>query len=299
MPRANARFISLLSRLIAVFSLEKDVMEAFWTEILSFCETTTIAIGQQLILDFGKLQATHKADGTLVTQADRWSDLMLREAIAAVFPDHGVLTEETTHVFPATDWCWIIDPIDGTTNFTRGIEIWGISLGLLYKGTPVFGFVHFPQLNQSYHGYWYGDSGLTGPTGAYRNHLPIHTSNDNPSQSHLFTLCARSTDVLKQPFPCKIRLLGVASYNLLMVANGATLGAVEATPKIWDIAAVWAILQGAGGVFVPLEPEPIFPLVVGKNYGSRPYPCLAASCAELVPVFLPLVSFIGKFAQSS
>jgi len=274
-------------------------MEAFWTEILTFCETTTIAIGQRLIEDFGKLQATRKADGTLVTQADRWSDLTLRTAIAESFPDHGVLTEETTHIFPDRDWCWIVDPIDGTTNFTRGIEIWGISLGLLYKGIPVFGFVHFPQLNQSYHGYWYGDSGLKGPTGAYRNREPIHASVDNPSQNHLFTLCARSTDVLKNPFPCKIRLLGVASYNLLLVATGATLGGVERTPKIWDIAAVWAILQAAGGVFVYLESEPIFPLKIGENYGSRPFPCLAVSRSELVPVFLPLVDFIGKPAASA
>jgi myo-inositol-1(or 4)-monophosphatase len=69
---------------------------------------------------------------------------------------------------------------------------------------------------------------------------------------------------------------------------------VEARPKIWDIAAAWAILQAAGGVFFPLEPAPIFPLEVGKDYGSRPFPCLATSREELVPVFKPLVAFLGK-----
>jgi myo-inositol-1(or 4)-monophosphatase len=268
-------------------------MEAFWTAILEFCETTTQNVGQHVLKTFSQTPASRKADGTLVTQADRWADRALREAIALAFPDHGVLTEETTHILSNCDWNWIIDPIDGTTNFTRGIEIWGISLGLLYRGTPVFGFVYFPQLQQTYHGYWFGDSGLKGPTGAYRNRHPIHTSADNPSQNHLFTLCARSTDVLKQPFPCKIRLFGVASYNLLMVACGAALGGVEATPKIWDIAAGWAIVQAAGGVFVSLEPQPIFPLRIGEDYGSRPFPCLVASRSELVPAFLPLVSFIG------
>jgi myo-inositol-1(or 4)-monophosphatase len=269
-------------------------MNNFWTEILTFCQATTERIGHRLIEDFGKLQATRKEDGTLVTQADRWSDQEIREAIATTFPTHGVLTEETEHIFPGNDWCWIVDPIDGTTNFTRGIPIWGISLGLLYRGTPVFGFVHLPQLRQSFHGFWPGDSGLTTPTGAYRDRQPIHTSIDSPSKNHLFNLCARSTDVLKQEFPCKIRLIGVASYNLLLVASGASLGGVEATPKIWDIAAVWAIVQAAGGVFLSLQPEPIFPLEIGQDYGSLSFPCLVASRAELVPVFKPLVDFIGE-----
>ena len=269
-------------------------MKDFWTEVLNFCQTITNRIGIQLIADFGKLQPTRKADGTLVTKADRWSDQEIREAIAAKFPEHGILTEETEHVLPDRDWCWVIDPIDGTTNFTRGIPIWGISLGLLYRGTPVFGFVRLPQLNQSFHGYWYGDSGLTGPEGAYLNNEPIHTSADSPSLNHLFNLCARSTSVLKNPFPCKIRMIGVASYNILLVASGASLGGVEATPKIWDIAAAWAIVQAAGGTFVSLEPEPTFPLQAGLDYGSRSFPCLIVSRSELVPIFKPLVEFIGQ-----
>lgn len=267
-------------------------MEQFWCEVLTFCQTTTQKLGHHLITDVGQIASTKKEDGSLVTQADRWADQTIREAIAEKFPAHGVLTEETTHVFPATDWCWIIDPIDGTTNFTRGIPIWGISLGLLYRGTPVFGFVHFPQLQQSFYGYWYGKTGITGPQGAYLNGTEIHTSSDPPSKSHLFNLCARSTQILKQPFPCKIRMIGVASYNLLLVACGAALGGVEATPKIWDIAAVWVIVQSAGGVFVSLKDDPIFPLQIHQNYGKKPFPCLVVSKAEWVPLFKPLVQCI-------
>ncbi len=267
-------------------------MNNFWTDVLQFAEKITATVGNQLIIESGKLQATHKEDGTLVTQADQWADQMLLDAIKTTFPDHGVLSEETEHIFPANDWCWIIDPIDGTTNFTRGIPVWAISLGLLYQGTPVFGFVYLPPLKQALYGYYYGNSGLTGPTGAYINGQPIHASSDTPSSSHFFSLCARSIDVLKQPFPCKIRMMGVASYNLLLVAFGAALGAVEATPKIWDIAAVWAIVQAAGGVFIFLELDAIFPLKVGKNYANLSLPCLTASRADLVPVFKPLVMCI-------
>jgi myo-inositol-1(or 4)-monophosphatase len=268
-------------------------MTDFWTEILHFCETTTQRIGNHLIHEFGQVAAVEKADGSLVTRADQWADAELRSAIRQAFPDHGVLSEEAEHLFPGQDWCWIIDPIDGTTNFTRGVPLWGISLGLLYKGTPVFGYIAVPPIAQSFHGFWLGDSGLTGPTGAFCNQQPIHTRSDPPSGNQLFNICARSTAVLHRPFPCKIRMLGVASYNLLTVAAGITLGGVEATPKIWDIAAVWAIAQAAGGVWVPLQSQPIFPLQVGVDYGDRPYPTLVVSRSDLIPVFRPLVDFLG------
>lgn len=265
----------------------------FWTSVLDFAETTTARVGKRLLQDFGQVQSVEKADGSLVTQSDQWADQELRAAIATAFPEHGVLSEETEHVFPATDWCWIIDPLDGTTNFTRGLPIWGISLGLLYQGTPVFGYVHLPPLAQSFHGFWYGSSGLSGPTGAFLNHRPIHSTADPITPNHFFNLCARSTSVLQNPVPCKIRMLGVATYNLLTVAAGATQGGVEATPKIWDIAAVWAIVQAAGAVWVPLTSDPIFPLQPGQNYRDRPYPTLVVSRIELVDTFQPLVQSLA------
>jgi len=266
----------------------------FWQQVLAFVAATTDRVGAQLLQDFGHVQVTEKKDGSLVTQADRWSDEALRQAISTQFPDHGVLSEEVAHIFPDNDWCWIIDPLDGTTNFARGLPLWAISVGLLYRGTPVFGYVHLPTLNQSFYGYWYGDSGLQGPTGAFLNHRPIHASLDALTPNHFFNLCTRSTQVLQQPFPCKIRMLGVASYNLLTVAAGVTLGGVEATPKIWDIAAVWAITQAAGAIWVPLEPDPLFPLQAGQNYSDRPYPTLVISRPDLAPVFRPLVQSLSR-----
>jgi myo-inositol-1(or 4)-monophosphatase len=273
-------------------------MQAFWTQILDFAETLTHRVGDRLLNDFGQVQAAEKTDGSLVTQADQWADEELRSAIAQTFPDHGVLSEEATHIFPATDWCWIIDPLDGTTNFARGLPLWGISLGLLYQGTPVFGYVHFPPVRQSFHGYWQGNSGLEVPTGAFMNHRPIHGSSDALSSNHFFNLCARSISVLQQPNPCKIRMLGVSTYNFLTVTAGWALGGVEATPKIWDIAAVWAIAQAAGVVWTPLEPGSIFPLQIGEDYSRRSYPTLVASRAELVEIFLPLTASIKMKRQT-
>jgi myo-inositol-1(or 4)-monophosphatase len=261
----------------------------FWPVVLEFADRTTTRIGHTLLEDFGRVRATEKADGSLVTQCDRWADAELRQAIAQTFPSHGVLSEEAEHYFPDTDWCWIIDPIDGTTNFTRGVPLWGISLGLLYRGTPVFGYVYLPPISQTFHGFWPGDSGLDLPSGAFLNHRPIHPSRDDPSGNQFFSLCARSTAVIHDAFPCKIRMLGVATYNILTVANGTSLGAVEKTPKIWDIAAVWAIAQAAGAVWVPLDGLSPFPLQVGKNYSRQAFPTLVASQPSLADRFYPLV----------
>ena len=267
-------------------------MNDFWDRVLEFCVGTTATISDRLMEDFGKIQANEKADGSLVTQADKWSDGQLRKAIAKTFPEHGVLTEETVHILPNTDWCWIIDPIDGTTNFTRGVPLWSISMGLLYKGTPVFGFVYVPPTKQTFHGFWYGDSGLTGYTGAYLNNEPIKSSKEYPSGTQLFNLCARSKAIFKNPFPCKVRMLGVASYNLLLVAAGVAVGGVEATPKIWDIAAAWVMIKAAGGEFVFIDDKFDFPLEQGKDYGEVSIPSLGLCRSELTQQFKPLVECV-------
>lgn len=266
-------------------------MNDFFEQVLNFANETTARIGKQLMQDFGQVQASQKADGSLVTQADKWADREIREAIAEAFPSHDVLSEEAEHTFYGAEWCWVIDPIDGTTNFTRGIPIWGISMGLLYQGTPVFGYVHFPPINQTFHAFWYNGGEKNG---AFLNNQPIHTSPDSPSHNHFFCLCARSTSVLQKPFPCKIRMLGVTTYNFVAVASGTTLGGVESTPKIWDIAAVWVILHAAGGVWVSLKDEAVFPLQEGEDYGDRSFPTLTVARPELVPVFQPLVQFLGN-----
>lgn len=261
-------------------------MTDFWDRILNFTTATATDVGQQLMQDFGTVQADEKADGSLVTRSDQWADQEIRTRIAAAFPEHGVLSEEGDHLFPDCDWCWVIDPLDATTNFARGIPIWGTCLGLLYKGTPVFGYVYLPPLQQAFHGFWYGSSGLTGPEGAFLNDQPIHASSDALSSNHFFNLCSRSVAIAPQ-VPCKIRMLGMASYNFLTVAAGATLGGVEATPKVWDISAASVIVQAAGAVWQSLKTEP-FPLIPGDNYGSQSYPTLVVSQSELLSIFQPL-----------
>ncbi len=262
--------------------------------MLDVAHTTAQRVGVQLLSDFGRVQGAEKADGSLVTQSDEWADREIRSSIAAVFPEHAILSEENEHGFTDAQWTWIIDPLDGTTNFTRGIPLWGISIGLLYYGQPVFGYVYFPPVNQRFYGYWAGDTGLALPNGAFLNDKPIHVSPDEPSGNHFFSLCARSIQIWQPGFPCKIRMLGVATYNFLAVAAGASLGGVEATPKIWDLAAVWAIVHAAGGTWVSLRDEPTFPAIVGRNYGSYAMPSLIVNRWALAELVLPLMDSLWR-----
>ena len=273
---------------------------SFWTDVLAFCEFTTERVGERLLCDFGTVLASRKADGSLVTRSDTWADQALREAIASTFPDHGVLTEECEHVFQDKEWCWIVDPIDGTTNFTRGVPMWATSLGLLYRGTPVFGYVHVPPVRQTFHGYWSGSTGLDMSRGAYCNGEPIRSSAEALSDHQFISLCSRSSRVLRHALPCKVRMLGAATYNLLGVASGAMLGAIEKTPKIWDVAGVWAIVQAAGGIWINLGRDPQFPLEPGRDYGARSYPTLALASNDLRSHLEPLVrsAFGGETSPS-
>ncbi len=265
-----------------------------WEQVLEFAQVTTQEVGRELLNQFGRVQGEEKGDGSLVTQADQWADRELQQRIGDRFPDHGVLAEETLRPFPDTPWCWIIDPIDGTTNFTRGVPLWGISLALLYQGTPVFGYVYFPPIQDSFYGFWQTPPQLEGhPMGAFLNGRAIAATGDRPTSNHFFNLCARSTSILRAnvgPFPCKIRMLGVATYNLLTVAAGIAIGSVEATPKIWDIAAVWVIVKAAGAVWIPLNQGSLFPLVPGQNYHPSPYPTFVVSRSEWIKQFQPWIS---------
>lgn len=186
--------------------------------------------------------------------------------------------------------CW---SIDGTTNFTRGIPIWGTAIGLLYQGIPVFGYIHFPQVNQTFHGFYFDQSSLDGKNGAFLNRQEIFTSNAAIAPSQLFNLCTRSTPLFQEPFPCKLRLIGVASYNMMLVASGAALGLVEATPKIWDLAGAIPILQAAGGAFRVWKYPDLFPLQPHHNYGKQSLAILATSQPAFIQEFLPRVQAIA------
>jgi myo-inositol-1(or 4)-monophosphatase len=277
-----------------------------WDHTLTIAKEITQVVGDRLLENFQQLgsqnhSASAKADGSLVTQSDRWADLTITQMLKDNFPDCGILSEESSQAFPDRDWCWVVDPLDGTSNFAHGVPIWAISLGLLYKGVPVFGYIHLPPLRQSLYG-WFASENMDidiPPNSAFLDDKPISSVRDLPSEiplsNYFFSCCSRSLERIGTVnYPCKLRMLGVASYNLLTVAIGSTLGAVEATPKIWDIAAAWPIAQAAGAMWIPLESSSIFPLQSGVDYSDRNFPTLVVSNPQMGQIFHPIVHLAFK-----
>jgi myo-inositol-1(or 4)-monophosphatase len=268
------------------------------TELTEFTTNLTREIGDRLKQDFGHVSGEEKSDGSLVTRADRWADDTIKAAIAKKFPQHGILSEEGETILAEEEFTWVIDPLDGTTNFARGIPLWGISIALLYRQQPVFGCVYLPPIDRLFLGCHPGDSGLDLPTIATENDRPIAVSKatadrealPQANRNQLFSLCARSLKTWQPNFPCKIRMLGVATYNFLCVANGTMLGAVEATPKIWDLAAVYPIIAAAGGHWHSLRTEATFPHLPARDYGSYPLPTLILNNPAAESLFLPYLS---------
>lgn len=267
-----------------------------WETVLAMTQAMMTRVGDNLLLDFervlrGRFSSTSiKEDGSVVTAADKQADHDLRAAIQAVFPEHGILSEELGQTYGGETWCWVIDPLDGTNNFARGVPIWDISVGLLYQGTPVFGCLHMPTLRQTIWGFWPGDSGLTMPSGAYLNGEPLVSPTESTSPTHFYSFCSRSWQLLPPQWPGKGRALGAAAYNLALVAMGAYLAAVEASPKVWDIAAAWPIAKAAGVTWVPLHEHKIFPLIADRDYSNVGCPTLAANSAAIADSLSDIVA---------
>jgi fructose-1,6-bisphosphatase/inositol monophosphatase family enzyme len=168
-----------------------------------------------LVANFGRLVATKKKDDTLVTESDIESDRRIVSAIRQKYPTHGILSEESNKIFNGEEWCWVIDPIDGTTNFTWGFPVWGVLIGLLYNGQPVMGVADFPMTSEHYYA-------VTGG-GAFCNDAPIYASDaEKMDSSRVFACCTRTLKKGRPDVPMRIRVAGSTGFDLAMLACGAT-----------------------------------------------------------------------------
>ncbi len=234
-------------------------------------------VAERQLQDFGHILSDLKPDGTLITTCDRWSDQAILEGLEAIAPGEGVLSEEGSKLVPSTQAYWVVDPLDGTTNFAAGIPYWAISVARWVDGAPSEVFLDVPSLRQRIV--------AIRAKGAWRNGKRLTPETRTTSGSACISLCSRAIRVLQQRpdrrFPGKIRLLGVASLNLLSVALGQTVGALEATPKIWDMAAAWLVLSELGCPLIWLDRQPA-DLVVGEDLESADFPVVVASNEDML-----------------
>ena len=238
-------------------------------------------VSDRQLQDFGNISASNKSDGSLITSCDLWSDRTIVEALAIIAPNEGVLSEEGGKLVPKTNAYWIVDPLDGTTNFAAGIPYWSISIARFVDGIPQSSFLIIPTLKKKF-------VAIKGE-GVWLNNKKIQV-NKNNQRSECVSLCSRSIKILqKNPssiFPGKIRLLGVSSLNLTSVAMGQTFGAIESTPKIWDIAAAWLLLEELNCSIEWLEINPMN-LTANQNLQDTNFPLIAARTKEKIEVLKP------------
>lgn len=197
-----------------------------------------------------------KADESPVTIADRQAEDFLRSRFRKEFPGDGFLGEEFGDEPSSTGFRWIIDPIDGTRNFVRGVPIYATLVGLEFEGKLVAGFVAEPCLDRLFHavrggGAFCDDKPLAvSKVKTLAEALMIYTSVDwfeKANQTDAFMRLVRSVD----------RSRGFGDYfGFLLVAQGVAEFVLE--PKIapWDIAALAPIVEEAGGIFTDWHGKP-------------------------------------------
>jgi myo-inositol-1(or 4)-monophosphatase len=243
------------------------------SNFLATAQQTASAADHILLNGFGKATTLEKFDGTLVTDTDRAVDAFVVSQLVAAYPAHAVLSEENNTRYDASvPFTWIVDPLDGTTNFARGLPVWGISIALLYYGFPVVGVLSFSSLRERYSAIYDG--------GAYLNDRPIQTSpTQRADDQHFMMICTRTPRRYRIDSPLKPRIYGSAAYHLAAVACGSALAGIEATPKLWDIAAALLIVVEAGGCYRCLDQRPtIFPLdSENMDYLTQAFPLITAA----------------------
>ena len=192
----------------------------------------------------------YKGESDLVTAADRASEKLVVEKLRARFPRHGIIGEEGSQIDAGADYCWYVDPIDGTTNFAHGYPLFNVSLGLAYKGEVIAGVVFDPVQNECFT----AEKG----SGAYLNYRKIQVSSTQGIKQGLFATgfpSARRPEVgLNLYFFHQISMLthgarraGSAALDLCFVACGRLDGFWEFGLNSWDAAAGILMVSEAGG----------------------------------------------------
>ncbi|TVR32179.1 MAG: inositol monophosphatase [Nitriliruptor sp.] len=219
----------------------------------------------ELLLDAsGEVDATEKTDGTPVTATDHTVDERLASAIGRALPGHGILSEERNTVAPDTEWTWIIDPIDGTSNFIAGLPWWCVSVALAFQGVPVLGVIDAPALGRRY-------IGIQGE-GANRQGRPLRVRPTvdwrSPRYRHLPVMLTTGTARRARAAGLRLnpRVMGSTALDLAIVAEGVAVASVAVAPHVWDVAAGMVLVQEAGGEVVTPGGDPWLPIEPGTDH---------------------------------
>jgi histidinol phosphatase-like enzyme (inositol monophosphatase family) len=226
----------------------------------------------QLALEFQRrgITAEEKDDESPVTPADRAAEKLIVERLAAEFPEDGMLGEEGADKPSTKGRKWIIDPIDGTRDFVRGIPLWAVLIGFEFNGEVVAGAAFSPGQRMLL-------SAAKGQ-GATANGQAIHVSTKARPNESVLSFNGFNKDGVSHFDPAHllkwvsgfwcVRSLGGA-VDAMLVAQGKADVWIEPSAKPWDFAPLKIIIEEAGGRFADFS---------GKNsiYGGNAYACVPA-----------------------
>lgn len=204
----------------------------------------------------------------VVTEVDKACENLLIERISTHYPNHSILGEETGEHRKDSDWEWVVDPLDGTNNYSQGLPIFCVSIGVRYKGETQVGVVYLPYLDELFT--------ASRGEGASWNGRFIHVSRKkdlnecvvatgfpydkgtNPL-NNLDNFCAMVPNLRG------IRRMGSAAYDLCCVACGLLDGYWELNVKPWDVCAGELIVEEAGGTIRPFRNDRNISIVAGNK----------------------------------
>lgn len=228
---------------------------------IAFALQMADAADAQTLARFGALdlRVETKPDLTPVTDADRSVEELVRGELAAQRPDDVVLGEEFggTAVFSGRQW--VVDPIDGTKNFVRGVPVWATLIALLDDGVPVVGVVSAPALHRRW---WAGDvEGSFTSFGGQTRRISVSGVDDIASASLTYSDLTTGWDGLRPRFleltdeVWRVRGYG-DFWSYCLVAEGAVDIAVEPEVRLWDLAPLDILVREAGGTFTSVAGRP-------------------------------------------
>lgn len=203
------------------------------------------------------LKLTEKTAGDFVSEADEAAEAEIADVLNKAYPTYGWLGEESgARPGRGTTRQWVVDPLDGTTNFLKGLPHWAISIGLCDGEEPLAGLIYDPEKGELF-------TAMRG-LGAYLNGIRVEVSTEMTLRAALFAtgvpaggrvtyLRATLEDLnTLMPLCAGIRRNGAAALDLAYVAAGRLDGYWERNLGVWDIAAGVLMVQEAGGVVAPL-----------------------------------------------
>ncbi|HAC49423.1 inositol monophosphatase [Sulfitobacter sp. HI0082] len=218
--------------------------------------------GRALVKDFREvenLQVSVKGAGDFVTKADIGAEKIIKDDLMGARPTYGWLAEEGGEEEGQDPTRrWIVDPLDGTTNFLHGLPHWAVSIALEHKGEIVAGVVFDPAKDEMF----FAEKG----TGAWMNESRLRVSGRHRMIESIFATGlpfggrADLPETLKDlgrllPVCAGVRRWGAASLDLAYVASGRYDGFWERRLKPWDVAAGMLIVKEAGGLVEAIRPE--------------------------------------------